>query len=67
MRKILLIEDDPPTIEIYKEILKKAKAPLSMWSCRWGKCAICLNWQIKYWTKYELKNFKSEAISGNIK
>jgi len=35
MRKILLIEDDPPTIEIYKEILKKAKFEVEV--LEWGK------------------------------
>lgn len=35
MRKILLIEDDPPTVEIYKEILKKAKFEVEV--LEWGK------------------------------
>ena len=34
MRKILLIEDDHPTIEIYKEILKKAKFEVEV--LEWG-------------------------------
>lgn len=35
MRKILLIEDDHPTIEIYKEILKKARFEVEV--LEWGK------------------------------
>jgi CheY-like chemotaxis protein len=35
MKKILLIEDDRPTIELYEEILKKAKFEVEV--LEWGK------------------------------
>lgn len=36
--KILLIEDDPPTIDIYEEILKKARFVIE--TLKWGKDAL---------------------------